>query len=94
MPQVQKRQLLTLVSYPNDNLTANHYGPMTASNLLVTGTLDSLDWWMYWKVAVGAYDYHFKSGASTWAYGPERIDGGIDSLGVQLWHQFQGTINP
>ncbi|MEI7554724.1 hypothetical protein [Candidatus Chlorohelix sp.] len=87
IPQVTHRQLITVVSYTDINLNADHYAPMTNYNILVGGTLDALDWWLYWKVAVGAFNYHFKGGSDIWAYGSQRTNGGIDSSGRQILHQ-------
>ena len=38
--------------------------------------LDALDWYGYWKILVGALDFHFQKGDAKWAYGALRTHGG------------------
>jgi hypothetical protein len=86
MPQVTNRQIITAVSYPDINLDAEHMASLTNSGLFASGVTNALDWWLYWKIAVGAYNYHFKGGSNIWSYGSERTNGGTDSDGRQLVH--------
>jgi Chlorophyllase enzyme len=86
MPQLRYRQLITVVSYIEDGLKADHFAPLTDFGIPIGGKVDALDWWLYWKIAVGAFDYHFKNGSDKWAYGSERENGGIDLLGRHLKH--------
>ena len=85
------RQLITGLSYAPDNLVADHDAPLTDPTLLpgVTARLDALDWWLYWKIAVGAFDYHFKAGPDKWAYGSERENGGTDLAGHMVRHRVE-----
>jgi len=39
--------------------------------------LDGLDWYGYWKVLVGALDFHYSKGDAAWAYGSMRTHGGV-----------------
>ncbi len=93
--QLQRRfvQLLRVNSYPQEKLTADHDAPLTdkPENPLVVlvggpATLDALDWWLYWKIAVGAFDFHFKNKSKKWAYGDERENGGTDPNGFMVRH--------
>jgi hypothetical protein len=86
LPQLQYRQLITIVSYIEDELKADHFAPLTDWGFPVGGKVDALDWWLYWKIAVGAFDFHFKDGSEKWAYGSERENGGVDLQGRQLKH--------
>lgn len=83
------RQLITVVSYPEDGLIANHEAPLTGSVLSSKAVLNALDWWLYWKIVVGAGNFHFKSESDKWAYGSERENGGTDSAGRQLKHRVE-----
>lgn len=56
----------------NFGLPASHY--------------DALDWYGYWKILVGAMDFHFKSGDAKWAYGTMREHGGVQGTKV-IKHQ-------
>jgi hypothetical protein len=87
------RQLIRVNTFSEDDLTADHDTPLTdpPENPLVTlvggpATLDALDWWLCWKIAVGAFDFHFKGGPDKWAYGSERENGGTDSAQNHLKH--------
>ena len=85
------RQLITALSYLPDHLLADHEAPLSDPTPLpgVDGNLDALDWWLYWKIAVGAFDFHFKGGPSTWAYGSERENGGTDLSGHLVKHRVE-----
>lgn len=90
------RQLLLVKSYSDDDLTGDHDAPLTdpPENPLVTlvggpATLDALDWWLYWKIAVGAVDFHFRNKSKKWAYGTERENGGTDAAGNLLTHKVE-----
>jgi hypothetical protein len=92
-PKQAFRQLIQVNSYQQDNLQADHDGPLTdpPDNPLITlvggpATLDAIDWWLYWKIAVGAFNFHFKGGPKKWAYGEERENGGTDAAGNHLKH--------
>ncbi len=76
-------QLIKAVSYPADGLKADHLAALADG---ITSKPDALDWWLYWKIAVGAFDYHFKAGPDKWAYGTERENGGTDAAGRILKH--------
>ncbi len=81
------RQLLEVISYPDDKLIADHLAP--TNDTLIGGELNALDWWLYWKIAVGAFDFHFKNKAKKWAYGEERENGGIDAARRQIKHKVE-----
>ena len=86
MTQLNFRQLITVVTYPNLNLSADHYAPLTDPGFPVGGVTNGLDWWLYWKVAVGIFNFHFKNGSDKWGYGSERTNGGTDSAGNKVTH--------
>lgn len=48
--------------------------------------LDALDWYGYWKLLVGALDFHYKQGDPTWAYGAMRTHGGVATSGAVIEH--------
>lgn len=91
LTHLKHRQLVTAVSYPPDDLVADHEAPLTAPGPIAgrNARLDALDWWLYWKIVVGAGDFHFKGGPDKWAYGSEREDGGTDLAGHQVRHRVE-----
>jgi hypothetical protein len=72
----------------------DHAGPLTVEGNvggiadfgLPPSHLDALDWYGYWKILVGAMDFHFKQGDATWAYGAMRVHGGVQGAKI-IKHQ-------
>lgn len=77
-------------------LADDHSAPLTidgtkpggvAGMAMPVSHLDALDWYAYWKLTVGALDFHFKKGDATWAYGPMRVHGGNLPQGGFVTHE-------
>ncbi len=56
--------------------------------------LDALDWYGFWKITVGAMNYHFKKGDKTWAYGDLRTHGGTLPNGKIVTHEVVKSQGP
>ena len=52
-----------------------------------SGYLDGLDWYGFWKITVGAIDFHFNKGDKTCAYGALRVHGGNLPNGKVVTHE-------
>lgn len=62
--------------------------PGTLADLTIPAShLDALDWYGYWKLLVGALDWHFQKGDPKWAYGDLRTHGGSLPGGGHVTHE-------
>ena len=79
-------------------LHADHSAPLTiegkpgglAGLAMPDSHLDALDWYGYWKLTVGALDFHFAKGDQKWAYGAMREHGGNLPGGGYIKHEVLG----
>ena len=104
--QTKNKQLLVLhgtgtgdKNPPTDpELHDDHSAPLTivgkpgslADLATLDSYLDALDWYGYWKLTVGALDFHWKGGAKAWAYGDLRTHGGTAKNGAVIQHEVLG----
>ncbi|MSP90348.1 MAG: hypothetical protein EXR79_00855 [Myxococcales bacterium] len=104
--QTQKKQIIVLhgtgpgdKNPPTDpELHDDHSAPLSivgkpgglADFATTDSYLDALDWYGYWKLTVGALDFHWKGGAKAWAYGDLRTHGGTAKNGGVIQHEVLG----
>ncbi len=68
-------------------LTVNGKTGGIADAAIPVSHLDALDWYGYWKLLVGALDFHYSKGDAKWAYGAMRTHGGTAPGGAIIKHE-------